>query len=585
MTSAQKNTDWLGTIIRALIFTVLLWFIIFVIVFPNIDTMTFVFFQDGQFTMTAFERFWAAPAARAALRNSFILAPILTITVGFVGVSLVLITEYFKIKGAKILRMGYMTSLFYSGVVLVSGYRFVYAEGGFLPTFLYNTFGMDISNWQFEGFWPVLFVMTFAATGNHLLFLRNAMRSIDYQTVEAAQNMGAKPLFILWKVVLPVLTPSLLAVSIFTFLGGAGAVAAPLMIGGADFQTITPTVLTLSRMQGSRDIAALLAIFLGMATIILVSFLSWLESRGHYLSVSKTKTTLVKQKINNPVFNVLAHAYAYLLFAIYMAPVVLITLFSFTNASAIARRQFTLADLTLENYIHVFSGNQISGQSTSSFQPILTSIVLSVVAAAIVAVFVTFVCRVITKSKGKGWFGKLFSNVLEYGLMIPWLLPSVLIALGLGMTFRDPQWFMGNQVLLGTIGILLLGYMIIRIPFTLRMTRAAFFAVDDTLEEAAKNLGSGPLRTFMKIILPVLIPSIMAIFALNVNFLLTEFELSVFLFTPTSVPLGVAIRNLLQEASGGVDNTSLTLVYAVFTMIASALMIYVAYGRKQMRED
>ena len=48
--------------------------------------------------------------------NSLKLAVCLVITVNVVGVSIVLLTEYFDIKGAKILRLGYMTTLIYSGV-------------------------------------------------------------------------------------------------------------------------------------------------------------------------------------------------------------------------------------------------------------------------------------------------------------------------------------------------------------------------------------------------------------------------------------------------------------------------------------
>lgn len=54
-----------------------------------------------------------------------------------------------------------------------------------------------------------------------------------------------------------------------------------------------------------------------MFTIILLTVLSFYERKGHYLSVSKTKAKLVKQKITNPVSNVLAHIYAYVLFIIY----------------------------------------------------------------------------------------------------------------------------------------------------------------------------------------------------------------------------------------------------------------------------
>ena len=70
-------------------------------------------------------------------------------------------------------------------------------------------------------------------------------------------------------------------------------------------------------------ILALLSIILALFTIVLLTVLSAYERKGHYLSVSKTKAKLVKQKITNPVANVLAHIYAYLLFIVYMTPVVM----------------------------------------------------------------------------------------------------------------------------------------------------------------------------------------------------------------------------------------------------------------------
>ena len=60
------------------------------------------------------------------------------VTVNIVGVSIVLLTEYFDIKGAKILRLGYMTTLIYSGVALVTGYLFLYDPNGILTTALAN---------------------------------------------------------------------------------------------------------------------------------------------------------------------------------------------------------------------------------------------------------------------------------------------------------------------------------------------------------------------------------------------------------------------------------------------------------------
>ncbi|MCL2226902.1 MAG: iron ABC transporter permease [Oscillospiraceae bacterium] len=550
-------------LVVGLIYLGLLWFLLVMLVIPNINTVLFVFWQDGQFTLRAFERVLNSTRAMNALRNSFVLAPALSITVGFIGVSLVLITEYFAVKGSKILRLGYMTTLVYGGIILVSGYRFLYGRGGYLTNIFAAINPYFNVNW-FEGFWAVLFVMTFATTGNHIIFLRNAMSAVDYQTVEAAKNMGAKQFTILRRIVLPVLIPPLLAVTIFTFMTALTATSAPLLVGGLNFQTINPMILQFSRMAGSRDLAALMAVFLGVATLILVALLSRLEKRGHYLSASKVKTSIVKQKIHNPVVNVLVHVYAYFMFVVYVAPVVLIILFSFTNSATIGRGQLSFSAFTFENYVNVFS-------RVSSYRPILVSVGFSLAASIAVAVVVIVVCRMITKHKNR------LSTVIEYGFMIPWLLPAVLVALGLITTFNQPRWFMMNRVLTGTMIIMVIGYMIIRIPFTLRITRAAFFALDDALEDAARNLGAKSLYTFFRVILPIILPSVLAIFALNFSQLMQDFDMSVFLYHPLNMPLAVQIQTLTEEAAA--DNTAITFVYAVLMMVVSTVVLYLVYGR------
>jgi len=555
--------------VKAMIYAVLLYIIVFFLIIPNVNTIVSVFWQDGAFTMRAVDRVFGSDRAVRALRNSFILAPVLSVTVGVIGVSLVLITDYFKIKGATILRLGYMTTLLYGGIVLVSGYRFLYSADGYITVLLSRIIPGFNTEW-FVGFWGVLFVMTFAATGNHMIFIRNALRGVDFQTIEAAQNMGASQFTIIRRVLLPVLLPSLTAVTLFTFIGGLSAMAAPLLVGGRDFQTINPMILSFAQMPGSRDLAALMALFLGMSSLFLIGVLAWLEKRGHYLSVSKVKTEIVKQKIKNPIVNILMHIYAYVLFVVYVTPVVFIILFSFTDSAAIARRELDFSAMTLDNYRMIFA-------NPNAYMPVFISALYSFIASVGVALLVLLVCRMITKYKSA------LSTFVEYAFMIPWLLPTTLISLGLVTTFSRPRWYMGNQVITGTMVIMVIGYLITRIPFTLRMTRAAFFAVDDTLEDAAKNLGAKSFYTFFRIILPVIMPSVMAVFALNFNSLLTEFDMSAFLFHPLTRPLGVAIRQFTED--GSADNTALTFVYAVLMMIVSAIVLYLVYGRGSGRDN
>ena len=546
-----------GQLPKYLIYAFFVWFILSCLVIPNINTIFTVFFENGEFTLEPLQKLLSSEKAMKSLRNSCILAPALSVTVGFVGISLVLITEYFDIRGARMLRIGYMTTLIYGGIILVSGYKFIYGNNGFLT----NIFAKVIPNFPtdwFQGFWAVLFVMTFACTSNHMIFLRNAMRAVDFQTVEAAQNMGASQIRILLRVVLPVLTPSLLAVTILTFITGLSATSAPLLIGGNDFQTITPMILTFSKTVNSRPLAALLALFLGIATILLLTVMMKIEKRGHYMSISKVKTTIRKQKIRNPIINVLVHIYAYILFLIYVLPVVLIVLFSFTDAKTIATRKLSLSAFTLDNYKTILT-------EASAYRPFIVSVIYSLLSAVAVAILVLMACRIIQKNKNKA------SAALEYGLLIPWLLPTTLIAIGLITTYNTPRFWMFNKILTGT-------YVIIKIPFTLRMTKAAFFSLDDSLEDAARSLGAKGFYTFRRVILPIVLPTVLAIFALNFNGLLGDYDMSVFMYHPLNQPLGVYIKSL-TDAQTNADNSALSFVYAVLMMIISGTVVYFVYGR------
>ncbi len=547
---------------------IFIWFIMACMILPILNLLKTVFFEGGKLSVDAFQKLLKSPRAMKALRNSFILAPTLSITVGFVGISLVLITEYFDIKGSKILRLGYLTTLIYGGVTLVSGYKFIYSNTGVLTNLMASIFPNMNRNW-FTGYWAVLFVMTFSCTSNHMIFLRNAMRSVDFQTVEAARNMGASQWYILRRVVLPVLLPSLFAVTILTFITGLCAMSAPLLVGGKDFQTINPMIKQFADMTttSAKSLSATLSLVLGLATMILLAILTAIERRGHYMSVSKVKTKIVKQKITNPVVNVLVHIYAYVLFVIYVIPVVLIVLFSFSDSAHIQMRQLDFSTFSLQNYVQLLSQN-------TAYRPFVVSIVYSALAAIIVGALVIVACRYIQKRRNS-----VSATALEYSLMLPWLLPSTMIALSLMLAFNQPRWYMFNQPLIATLQLLLIGYIIVKLPFTMRMTKAAFFGLDDALEDASRNLGASGLYTFRRVIFPVLLPTVLAIAALNFNGLLTDYDISAFLHHPANPTLGVKIKSLTEEMGNSSDGVALTFVYAVLMMIISAVVLYLVYGR------
>ena len=542
----------------------LIWFLVTFIIYPNIDLVLSVFVKDGQFSLDAVNRVLKSPRAIQSIMNSFKLALSLIVTVNVVGLLCVLFTEYFDIKGAKILKLGYMTSLIYGGVVLATGYKFVYGPYGMITRILQNFLPNLDPNW-FVGYGAVLFIMTFSGTANHTLFLTNTIRGVDYHTIEAARNMGAKPFTVFRKIVLPTLTPTLFALTIMIFLSGLSAVAAPMIVGGKQFQTINPMIITFAGMGNSRDLAALLAIVLGVATTILLSIMNKIEKGGNYISISKTKAPLKKQKITSKPWNIIAHIVAYALFVVFMLPLIFIVLYSFTDPVAIQTGNLSLANFTLENY-HQFFTNSVA------FSPFLVSFVYASLAAITATVLAVVFARVVRKHKAR------FDSLFEYGALLPWLLPNTLLAISLLFTFNQPQPLVFNFILVGTLVILLIGYIIVKIPFSYRMVRAILFSVDDEMEDAARSMGASPFYTMMKVIIPFILPVVLSVIALNFNSLLTDFDLYVFLYHPLAQPLGITIRSAGDETATS-NAQALVFVYTIVLMIISSAVLYFTQRR------
>ena len=564
---------------------------------PCLNTLTSIFTVKnaaGETDPLAVIRFFLAGPMSQYVWNSLKLALCLVITVNVVGISIVLLTEYFDIKGAKILRLGYMTTLIYSGVALVTGYMFLYASDGIITTQLKDAFPNINVNW-FTGFNAVLFTMTFACTSNHALFLRNAIRGIDYNTVEAARNMGAKPFKVLWKVVFPTLLPTLFSLTVMTFITGLCAMSAPTLLG---YDSINPEIVRLAGSSVADEAfpqarAALLSIILACFTILLLTVLSSYERKGHYLSVSKTKAKLQKQKITNPVANVLAHIYAYVLFIIYMTPVVMIVIFSFQTFSAVRMRKLDLSQWTLVNYFgkqdysyltsrgtYKIREGSISGvfSNEATLSGIQMSFVMSVIAAALACVIVVVACNYIFKHKKTG-------TILEYALLFPWLLPTILICYSYRTFFNSSDvWYVFGQNLYyaDRVRILIvIAYTVVKLPFSLRMIKASFYAIDEELEDAARNLGSGPVRTFLKVKLPIILPSVLAVFALNFNALFTEYDMSATFASTYGTTYAMVIQSMCREEGlygYNVNASGRRCASTVFIMLVSGLILYLVYG-------
>ncbi|MFB6266732.1 MAG: ABC transporter permease [Halodesulfurarchaeum sp.] len=124
--------------------------------------------------------------------------------------------------------------------------------------------------------------------------------------------------------------------------------------------------------------------------------------------------------------------------------------------------------------------------------------------------------------------------------MVPFVLPSIMVAIGFVAMFGDQGLL--NDVLraLGlptlsimyTLEIIVLAHAFYNAPLVTRIVTAAWESVDERMVETARSLGAGPVRSFFDVVLPQLLPAILT------GALLT------FLFTFMSFPIVLALGGL-----------------------------------------
>ena len=129
--------------------------------------------------------------------------------------------------------------------------------------------------------------------------------------------------------------------------------------------------------------------------------------------------------------------------------------------------------------------------------------------------------------------------------------------------------------------LIVMAYTVVKLPFALRMIKAAFYAIDEELEDAARNLGASSLVTFLRVKLPIVLPSVLAVFALNFNALFTEYDMSATFQSSYGKTYAMIIQNMCAEEGRdgyNVNASGRRCASTVFIMVISGLILYLVYG-------
>ncbi|MGG4093374.1 ABC transporter permease [Paenibacillus lautus] len=155
----------------------------------------------------------------------------------------------------------------------------------------------------------------------------------------------------------------------------------------------------------------------------------------------------------------------------------------------------SLDNLTLDHYKELLSWGSVSQKAISN------SLGLSLAASTVAVLLGTGFALTIGKSQAR------MQRVIDLLSLLPNTVPGIVMVVGLILLWNAP-WM--PVTLYNTYGMVVLTYVVLFLPYTVQYVKASFTQIDGTLFQAGQVFGGGPLLILRRILLPLIMPGMLA---------------------------------------------------------------------------
>jgi iron(III) transport system permease protein len=394
------------------------------------------------------------------------------------------------------------------------------------------------------------------------LLMATPFRSMDPSLEEAATTAGSSGWQVFQRVTLPLALPSLLAVLILTFIRSLEAFEIPALIGiPAGVEVLTTKIYLQIRgglIPKYGEASAYSILLIGLVALGLYPY---------YRITSKTyKFTTISGKAFRPnritlgKWRWLGGCLMLILPLLQFLPVVAIAWSSFLPFAQIPSRR-ALSLLTLNNYVTAFND---SGVIRSVFNSLTVSISAATVAMAITFFAAWLIVRASIKAR---W-------MLDQMAMLPLVFPGIVMGIAI-----LKMYLILPVPVYGTIWILVLAFIARYLPYGIRFSHSALLSLHKELEEAAIASGGSWIQTVRRIVVPLIMPALLAgwIYIFLITF--KELGIALLLYSPGSQVVAVTIWELWDNGHVG-ELAAFSLVITIGTVVVGSIFLSIAqrYG-------
>ena len=497
-------------------------------------------FSDGvHFTLENFAKFFSRKYYSITLLNSFKVSIAATIASVVVGVVLGYFMSVFKVRGAKLLRMCIVMATMSAPFVGAYAWIMMLGRNGVITNFLSGLFGITMPDiYGFNGIMLVFVTQLFPLV---FLYVQGAMSKMDASLMEASENLGCTGFKRFFTVVLPLISPTVLAGALLVFVRAMSDFGTPMLIGEG-YRTFTVILYNefvgeVSQNKGFASAIAIIAILITMVVYFSQNFVAKKQA------FSMNALHRIEKKQLHGFSNFIVHFITYVVVGISILPQLYVVYTSFLKTSG----QIYVAGYSLQSYHDMFARLGRSIQNT---------IVIPAVSLLIVVFLAVLIAYVAVRRRN------VLSGAVDVISMIPYVIPGTVIGIAMISAFnREPL------VLTGGMLIMVVALVVRRLPYTIRSSVAILQQIPLYVEEAALSLGSSKPKAFFTVTLPMMSSGVLSGAILSWVTLISELSTAILLYTGKTQTLTVAIYTQIVRGNYGIASAMAT-VLTVMTLLS-----------------
>lgn len=533
-------------IVKVMIFGILGLFLVYPFVKLFIGSL---YDQDGSLSLINFQTFVQYKYYYSTLGRSLLVATLTTVFAVLIGVPLAYLTSRYNVWGKRIMNVMIMMSLMSPPFIGAYSWIMLLGRSGVVTKFLANI-GINIPS--IYGFTGIILVFTLKLYPYVYLYVSGALNSIDSSLEEAAENLGMSKFRRMLTVTFPVILPTISAGAIMVFMSSLADFGTPMLIG--EGYKVLPVLVYeefMSEMGGNSGLASALSmIVVTCSTLVLLYQKRVVDKKQYQMSALRPPVETKLSLIPRVVWSLVAFVISFITFL----PQIVVVVTSFIKTKG----PLFVSGFSLDSYRTIFY--KLGKNITNTFT-------FSTIAIIIIIVIGILVSYLITKRRNKT------SEFLDILVMFPYVIPGAVLGIALSLAFKK-----GPIAITGTSLILVIAYVIRKMPYTVRSSSAILHQIDPSIEEASINLGVSPMASFFKITVRLMMPGIVSGAILSWISTINELSSTIMLYTGRTATISVAIYTEVVRASFGTA-AALASILTVTTIISFILFSVISKGK------